>query len=131
MARVVHFEIQADDPERAMGFYSEVFEWTFVDYGQFMGTPYWGVVTGPDEEPGINGGLLRRPVGAPAPEQGTNAFVCTMQVEDYDETEGRILAAGGTVALPKMALTGMAWQGYYLDTEGNTIGIHQPDPDAA
>ena len=29
-----------------------------------------------------------------------------------------------------MALTGMAWQGYYLDTEGNTFGIHQPDPDA-
>ena len=42
----------------------------------------------------------------------------------------KILEAGGTVALPKMALTGMAWQGYYLDTEGNTIGIHQPDPEA-
>ena len=25
----------------------------------------------------------------------------------------------------------VAWQGYYLDTEGNTFGIHQPDPDAA
>lgn len=34
------------------------------------------------------------------------------------------------VALPKMALTGMAWQGYYLDTEGNVFGIHQPDPEA-
>ena len=40
------------------------------------------------------------------------------------------LANGGEVALPKMALPGMAWQGYYLDTEGNTIGIHQPDPEA-
>jgi hypothetical protein len=35
------------------------------------------------------------------------------------------------VALPKSALPGMAWQGYYLDTEGNTFGIHQPDPNAA
>ncbi|MCZ7629673.1 MAG: VOC family protein [Microthrixaceae bacterium] len=131
MARVVHFEIQADDVERAKAFYAAAFGWSFEDYGSGTGMPYWGVITGPDSEPGINGGLLQRPVAAAAPEQGTNAFVCTMQVEDYDATEQRILEAGGTVALPKMALTGMAWQGYYLDTEGNTIGIHQPDPDAA
>lgn len=131
MSRVVHFEIQADDPERAMSFYAAVFGWRFEDYGQFTGSPYWGVITGEDETPGINGGLLGRPAATPGPGQGTNAFVCTVGVDDYDECEQRILAAGGIVALPKMALTGMAWQGYYLDTEGNTFGIHQPDPDAA
>ena len=131
MSRVVHFEIQADDVERAKAFYAAVFDWSFQDYGQTAGATYWGVVTGPEDQPGINGGLLPRPAPAPAPEQGTNAFVCTVGVGDYDETERRILAAGGAVALPKMALTGMAWQGYYLDTEGNTFGIHQPDPDAA
>jgi predicted enzyme related to lactoylglutathione lyase len=131
MGRVVHFEIQADDVDRAKTFYSAVFGWSFQDWGQATGTPYWGVVTGPEEEPGINGGLLQRPAAAPAPQQGTNAFVCTIGVEDYDETERRILQSGGQVALPKMALTGMAWQGYYLDTEGNTFGIHQPDPNAA
>ena len=73
----------------------------------------------------------RNNTGAPAPQQGTNAYVCTMGIGDYDATERKILDAGGQVALPKMALTGMAWQGYYLDTEGNTFGIHQPDPDAA
>lgn len=52
-------------------------------------------------------------------------------MEDYDDIEERILAAGGQVALPKMAITGMAWQGYYLDPEGNTFGIHQPDANAA
>lgn len=67
----------------------------------------------------------------PAPEQGTNAFVCTMGTADYDETEAKILQAGGQVALPKYALPGMARQGYYLDTEGNTFGIHQPDENAA
>ena len=101
------------------------------DYSQFTGSPYWGIVTGPEDQPGINGGLLQRPAPAPAGAQGTNAFVCTMGVGDYDETERRILDAGGQVALPKMALPGMAWQGYYLDTEGNTFGIHQPDPAAA
>jgi len=130
MSRVVHFEIQADDVERARAFYGAVFDWSFEDYGQVTGSPYWGVVTGPDDQPGINGGLLQRPAATPGAGQGTNAFVCTMQVDDYDATERRILDAGGQVALPKAALTGMAWQGYYLDPEGNTFGIHQPDPEA-
>ena len=131
MTRVVHFEIQADNLERAKSFYAAVFGWSFTDWGHVSGSPYWGIVTGPDDQPGINGGLLQRLVPAPSPEQGTNAFVCTVGVEDYDATEKRILDAGGEVALPKLALTGMAWQGYYLDTEGNTFGIHQPDPRAA
>ena len=54
-----------------------------------------------------------------------------MGVEDFDTTAATIEAAGGTVALPKTALTGMAWQGYFLDTEGNVFGIHQPDTSAA
>ena len=132
MPRVVHFEIQADDVERAKAFYQAALGWTFQDYsGPTGGAPYWGVITGPEDEPGINGGLLPRPAPAGGPGQGTNAYVCTVGVADYDATERLILDAGGQVALPKMALTGMAWQGYYLDTEGNTFGIHQPDPDAA
>jgi predicted enzyme related to lactoylglutathione lyase len=132
MSRVVHFEIQADDIERAKAFYGAAFDWSFQDWGQMTGgAAYWGIMTGPDDQPGINGGLLQRPAPVPAGGQGTNAFVCTMQVDDYDATEKRILAAGGQVALPKMALAGMAWQGYYLDPEGNTFGIHQPDPNAA
>jgi predicted enzyme related to lactoylglutathione lyase len=129
MAGVVHFEIQADDLDRAKAFYTQAFGWTFEDWSGVTGSPYWGIGTGEDE-PGIGGGLLQRPAPAPAPEQGTNAYVCTVAVGDYDATEARILAAGGQVALPKQALTGMAWQGYYLDTEGNTFGIHQPDPEA-
>lgn len=131
MSRVVHFEIQADDIERAKAFYTAVFGWSFEDFGQMTGSPYWGITTGPEDQPGINGGLLQRPAPTPGPEQGTNGYVCTMGIDDYDTTEKRILDAGGQVALPKMALTGMAWQGYYIDTEGNTFGIHQPDPNAA
>lgn len=131
MSRVVHFEIQADDVERAKAFYEAALGWTFQDYSQVTGSPYWGVITGADDQMGINGGLLARPAPVPAGPAGSNAFVCTIGVADYDETERRILEAGGQVALPKMALPGMAWQGYYLDTEGNTFGIHQPDPQAA
>ena len=131
MGRVVHFEIQADDVDRAKAFYAAAFGWEFQDYGAFTGSTYWGIITGSEDQPGINGGLLQRPVPTPAGPSGTNAFVCTMQVDDYDEAEAKILAAGGHVALPKTALTGMAWQGYYLDTEGNTFGVHQVDPNAA
>ncbi len=132
MSRVVHFEIQVDDIERAKAFYSAAFSWEFQDWSAAVGgAAYWGIVTGPEDQPGINGGLLQRPAPAPAAHQGTNSYVCTLEVDDYDATEARILEAGGLVALPKMALVGMAWQGYYLDTEGNTFGIHQPDPAAA
>lgn len=130
MSRVVHFEIQAEDVERAKTFYADVFGWTYEDYSQMVDSPYFGIVTGSDDEPGINGGLMPRPAATPGEGQGTNAFVCTMGVGDYDATEKKILEAGGRVALPKYALPGMAWQGYYLDTEGNTFGIHQPDAEA-
>jgi hypothetical protein len=130
MSRPVHFEIQADDVERAKAFYAAAFGWTFTDFGHIAGDVYWGITTGPADQPGIDGGLLRRPAPVPAGGAGTNAYVCTMGVEDFDATAAAILAAGGQVALPKMALTGMAWQGYFLDTEGNTFGVHQPDPNA-
>jgi uncharacterized protein len=130
MGRVVHFEIQVDDIERAKAFYAAALDWSFQDWSEVTGSPYWGIVTGEEGEMGINGGLLQRPAPQPAAQQGTNAFVCTVGVGDYDDTERRILEAGGQVALPKFALSGMAWQGYYLDTEGNTFGIHQPDPEA-
>lgn len=131
MNRVVHFEIQAEDPERAATFYRTIFGWS-IDKWDGGAMEYWIVMTAEKDstEPGINGGILRRPAKTPPTEAGTNAFVCTMQVTDYDATEKQILAAGGKVALPKFAITGMAWQGYYIDTEGNTFGIHQPDKNA-
>ena len=119
MSRVLHFEIQADDVERAKSFYAAVFDWAFEDYGQITGSTYWGITTGPEGEPGIDGGLLQRPTAAPSLGQGTNAFVCTVGVADYDETERKILDAGGqahpvfvprTHSLAEVRAT-PAWQG--------------------
>jgi uncharacterized protein len=73
---------------------------------------------------------MQRKSAPPELNQGLNGFACTMGVEDYDSTEAKILKSGGRVALPKYALPGMAWQGYYLDTEGNIFGVHQPDQNA-
>ncbi len=129
MNRVVHFEIHAENPERAIKFYQDVFGWSFEQWGD---NKYWMIMTAPKDstELGINGGLLPRVGQAPSREQSANAYVCTMEVADFDATAEKILAAGGTVATPKYALVGMAWQGYFLDTEGNTFGVHHPDVNA-
>jgi uncharacterized protein len=130
VGRLIHFEIHVDDMDRAKTFYGEVFGWSFEDYSEYAGMPYFGAVTGDSNEPGINGALMQRQSPAPQANQPLNGFSCTMGVENYDEIEAKILAKGGKVALPKYALPGMAWQGYYLDTEGNIFGIHQPDENA-
>ncbi len=129
MNRVVHFEVQAENPERAMQFYKDVFGWTFMQWGE---RKYWMLMTADKDskDPGINGGLLPRPAKTPPKEFGTNAFVCTVQVDNFDETTKKIVAAGGIIAMPKFAIPGMAWQGYFLDTEGNTFGVHQADVSA-
>ena len=130
MNRVVHFEIQADNPKRAIKFYKEIFGWEFPVW--MKKPPYWGILTAPmdSKEPGINGGLLKRPAKTPPEEHGTNAYVCTVEVNDFDETAKKIETTGGKVTMPKFALSGIAWQGYFMDTEGNTFGIHQPDKNA-
>ncbi|MGX4583071.1 VOC family protein [Paenibacillus chitinolyticus] len=130
MGRLVHFEIHVDDMERAKKFYGEVFGWTFEDWSDYAGMPYFGAMTGNANEPGINGALMQRQGPPPNPDQPLNGYVCTLGVEDYDSTEEKILNHGGKLALPKYALPGMAWQGYYIDTEGNIFGIHQPDKNA-
>lgn len=73
---------------------------------------------------------MQRRGASPEPGQALTSYACTTGVEHYDSTEAKILKNGGKVALPKYALPGMAWQGYYVDTEGNIFGIHQPDVNA-
>ena len=119
-----YFEIQADDPEQAVGFYTAVFGWRFTKQ---MGLPtdYWRIQT-----ESMRGGLLKRPAGAPPLRTATNAYVCSMQVKDFDTTAGTILRNGGQVAMEKFAVPGTCWQGYFLDPVGNTFGLFQVDEHA-
>ena len=82
MPRVIHFEIHAGDPDRAVRFYSELFGWQFQKWGGPI--DYYLVTTGPDGTPGINGGLIRRRGDPAAAGQGVNAYVCTVDVPDLD-----------------------------------------------
>jgi predicted enzyme related to lactoylglutathione lyase len=118
---VAYFEIQADDPGRAIKFYEHAFNWHFVKQ---VGMPldYWRIT-----QAGPNGGLLKRPAPAPTLKLGANAFVCSVQTDNFDATTKRIMTAGGQVVLPKFAVPGVCYQGYFLDTEGNTFGLFEPN----
>ncbi len=119
-----YFEIQAGDLARAKNFYEKVFGWRFAEQ-EGLPIEYWRI-----ETDGPRGGLLPRPAPAPAPQSGTNAYVCSIEVDDFDAAAAKITTNGGVVALPKFAVPGKCWQGYFLDTEGNTFGVFQVDPAA-
>ena len=110
--------------KRASAFYADIFGWKFTKT-EGLPVEYWRI-----ETDGPRGGLLKRPAGTPPSEYGTNAFVCSMEVEDFDRTAQKIVQRGGKVALPKFAVPGVCWQGYFVDTENNVFGIFQPDTEA-
>ena len=120
MARVTHFEIHADDPARAQKFYQACFDWQFQQMGD---QPYWMIITGDDDSPGINGGLM--------PRRGKNdgqaiiAFVCSLQVSDIDESLASIEQEGGQIVVPKTKIPGFGFFAHCKDTEGNVFGLQE------
>ena len=128
MPRPIHFEIHAENTDRAIKFYTHMFGWTFVQWGK---EAYWLITTGSDPEPGINGGLMPRRGGAPVPMAAVNAFVCTVGVDNLDAMLAKVPAAGGVVTVPKMPIPTMGWLAYASDTEGNLFGMMQMDATAA
>lgn len=118
---VVHFELPADDEDRARGFYKAVFGWTF----QVMpGMEYSLALATPMDEHGrpavagsINGGIFRR--------GELRAPVVTIDVEDIDAALRDIAARGGAVLRDRMEVPGSGWNAYFTDTEGNVVGLWQ------
>lgn len=124
MNTIAYFEIQSSQPERSMEFYRQVFSWRFVKQ-EGIPVPYWRI-----ETEGMAGGIMKRPAAVPPRECGTNAFTCSMQVADFDATSSVILKCGGSIALPKFAIPGRCWQGYFLDDDTNVFGIFEVDEKA-
>ncbi len=124
MPRVVHFEIGVDDPKRALKFYTDVFGWKVNQWQTPQGPmDYWLVMTGEAPEPGIDGALMPRS-NYPQP------VVNTISVPSVDDFAAKIQAAGGQVVQPKMPIPGIGWLATCKDTEGNTFGIMESDPNA-
>lgn len=121
MNRVVHFELAAENPERAAEFYRQAFGWEIKKWDGPQ--EYWLATTGAAGEIGIDGGILPRRPGAPP-------TIATIGVESVDAALQQVLRCGGKLALPKMAIPGVGYQAHCLDTEGVVFGLHQSDPSA-
>jgi predicted enzyme related to lactoylglutathione lyase len=122
MSRVVHFEIPADDPERAIQFYEKVFGWRFEKWEGPI--EYWLVKTGPEDQPGIDGGLTRREDPAIKVEN-------LIDVKDLDASLVEVKNQGGEVIRPRGPVPGVGWIAYIKDTEGNIFGLMESDPAAS
>ena len=127
MPRVVHFEIQAENPHRAIAFYTRMFGWKFQKWDEPVA--YWFIATG-DTGPGINRDLLPRHGLAPAVGQSVNAYVCTVDVSNLDESWNQALAAGATAAVATTAVPRIGSLAYLKDTEEKFLGMIQYDPQA-
>ncbi len=121
-SKIIHFEIPADDIERARKFYQGLFGWQISPApGQpAEAEPYYMIQT---EEGGLGGGMMKRVM----PEQRPVLYV---QVESVDAHIEKIKRAGGQVVVPKMPVPTMGWFAQALDTEGNVFAIWQDDPQA-
>jgi len=127
---VVHFEIHASEPQRLIDFYTELFGWSFTQFGEMA---YWAIDTGEGaagmDAPGrgINGGLTQRQ--GPAPERGAPVNGCDFVVGvdgSVDELFAKGLDLGGTEALPLSDMEGIGRVGYLLDPDGNVFGLISP-----
>lgn len=122
--RVVHFEVEANDPERAKAFYSQAFGWQMQQMGEDMGN-YVVVITGDPKEPGgINGGIYK----GQSSSKELNAFSCVIAVDNIDQSMAQVRAAGGQLLGDKMDIPGIGTFIRCRDTEGNLFSILQPTP---
>lgn len=118
--KVVHFEIPADDVERAQDFYRESFGWEMNAMPEMSYTIVMTTKTndqGVPADPGaINGGMLKRssPVTSP---------VITVDVTDIDAALRRIESSGGATLQPKQPVGDMGFAAYFKDCEGNVMGL--------
>jgi predicted enzyme related to lactoylglutathione lyase len=124
MNRPVHFDIMADNMERAAKFYTNVFGWKIEKWDGPM--KYWLIMTGEDGEPGINGGLGQRDEN----DKGQFRFTNTIEVKSVDEYVMKIEKNGGKVIMKKTAILGYGWHAICIDTEGNQFGIMEMDKNA-
>jgi predicted enzyme related to lactoylglutathione lyase len=119
---VVHFDLPADDIERARTFYSGLFDWKFIAPPGFA--DFYLVETfDPGGNPSLGGGLGKRG----SPDQRIMNYIGVSSIEQYCEKVQRL---GGHVIVPKMIVPRFGFMAVCTDTEGNQFGLWQDDPDA-
>ncbi len=121
MSRVIHFDLSADDPQRAVAFYEDVFGWT-VEKWQGP-SDYWLIKSGNGTKEGVTGGIAQRIDPA-----DTTAVI--FDVPSVDDFAAKVTASGGEIREPKRTLPGVGYLVMCRDPEGNTFGVMEIDESA-
>jgi uncharacterized protein len=128
MSKVVHFEIPADDVDRAKDFYGSIFGWDLQtmqmgdgEYTVVTTTPIDQQTQLPTEPGAINGGMMQRTETTPGP-------VITIDVDAIDDALKQIEAAGGSTITPRTSIPNMGAFAYFKDPEGNVMGLWETTP---
>lgn len=118
MPKINHFEINADNPQRAIEFYKNVFKWKVEKWEGPL--DYWIIIAGDEDEMGINGGLQKR-------ENKEDKIINYIGVESVNNIIKKVEKNGGKILKPKSAIPGVGYYAFFEDTEGNRLGIMEED----
>ena len=122
MTRVVHFEFSTDKPDESIAFFENVFGWR-IEKWDSKEIDYWLIMTGDPDKPGIDGGFGLT-------EKGFPGIVNTIDVDDVDAAMEKVLAHGGEMVMPKMAIPGVGYMAYFKDINGNVWSVMKEDRSA-
>jgi uncharacterized protein len=113
--KLVHFELPAQDTNRAKTFWSGVFGWEFGE-SAVPGIEYYMVRTGEDQ-----GGAV---MSSDTPPSGNP--IVYFDTDDIDASIAKVRELGGS-ADDKMPIPGVGWFTHCKDTEGNEFSLFQSD----
>jgi predicted enzyme related to lactoylglutathione lyase len=121
LPKIVHFEINSDEPDKAVKFYEEVFGWK-IKKSEVLGD-YWMATTGQENEPGIDGGIQKKT------DPGATTYI-VISVTSIDDYLKKIEENGGKIVTPKMSIPGIGYAAYFSDLDKNVVGIFEEDESA-
>jgi uncharacterized protein len=116
---VVYFEIPVLDIDRAVKFYTSVFNFTFekevIDKNEMALFPF------KDEHTGISGALAKGEIYKPT----KDGVVIYFKTENIDATLKLATEMGGKILYPKTSNGDLGFVAEFEDSEGNRIALHQ------
>jgi len=114
LGRVIGFELNSQDPEKAANFYSKVFAWEIAE----PRWDYWAVTTGASEQNGIDGGIGKGPSDYP------HGVRVQIEVNSIDDSIAKAMENGATIVREKMEFNDF-FLAYLVDPTGLGFGLIQ------
>lgn len=116
MATVIHFDISADNIERAKKFYEQLFGWNIEKFPQSPQDYYLIETQTATGEKGITGGIAKR-------EKDYQKITNFIQVDSIDESIAKVKELGGQIIELKKKIPTVGHIAGCKDTEDNIFGL--------